>query len=601
MRPMRSLKPVLRIISASVLLTVPAVRPALARIRIAAGGRPAVRIVVAPDATATERFAADELALFLHIVTGATFPVSEDPGRPGGRLLVGPGASAPLAAGLDLSTLAPEEILVRSAGGDLVLAGGSPRGTLYAVYAFLEDVVGCRFWTATASRIPWRPALAVPDLAIRFKPPLEYREPYWYVAFDEAWAARNMANGTRAGGDALRGGRQVYEGFVHTFYALIPPERYFAAHPEWFSEIDGQRTTADAQLCLTNEEMRRELVKNLKERLRAHPEATIASVSQNDCFHPCACPKCRAVDEEEGGPSGTLLRFVNAVADDLKDEFPNVAVDTLAYQYTRKPPKLVRPRPNVIVRLCSIECGFGKPLDDPANKTFFEDLVNWSKIAGRLYVWDYTTNFSHYVQPHPNYGVLAPNIRLFVGHNVRGVFEQGAYQSWGSEMAELRAWVLARLLWNPSLDEGKLREDFLTGYYGPAAGAMDDYLEGLEAALAKSGDALGCYSPSDARFLSFETLTRSWRVLDRARKRAGRSAEYRRRVLRATLPAAYAVLARWDDLKAEAERAGRAWPWPATRDAFLEWFVDSARAEGITMISEWQTLADWAAKGGSKK
>jgi hypothetical protein len=598
---MRSLKPILRIALASVLLTVLGLLPALAKVRIAAGGRPAVRIVVAADATKTERFAAGELALFLHLVTGAKFPVVDGPGQPGGRLLVGPGAASALGDALDLSKLAPEEILVRSAGDDLVLAGGSPRGTLYAVYAFLEDVVGCRFWTATASRIPWKPSLAVPELSLRFKPPLEYREPYWFVAFDEAWAARNMANGTRAGGDALRGGRQVYEGFVHTFYSLIPPEKYFAAHPEWFSEIGGKRTTTDAQLCLTNEDMRRELVKNLKERLRAHPEATIASVSQNDCFNPCACPKCRAVDEEEGGPSGTLLRFVNAVADDLKDEFPNVAVDTLAYQYTRKPPKLVRPRPNVIVRLCSIECGFGKPLDDPANKAFFDDLADWSKIAGRLYVWDYTTNFSHYVQPHPNYGVLAPNIRLFVAHNVRGIFEQGAYQSWGSEMAELRAWVLARLLWNPSLDEEKLREEFLAGYYGPAAGAMDDYLEALEAALAKSGDALGCYSPSEAKFLSFETLARSWHILDAARRQTGRSAEYARRVLTATLPAAYAVLARWDDLKAEAERTGRKWPWPATREAFLDWFVDAARAEGITMISEWQPFADWVAKGGRRK
>ncbi len=94
----------------------------------------------------------------------------------------------------------------------------------------------------------------------------------------------------------------------------------------------------DAQLCLTNEEMRRELVKNLQERLRANPEATIASVSQNDCFNNCQCPSCRAVDEEEGSPAGSLLRFVNAVAADIEHEFPNVAIDTLAYQYTRKPP-----------------------------------------------------------------------------------------------------------------------------------------------------------------------------------------------------------------------------------------------------------------------
>ena len=575
--------------------------PAWAGVKIAVRGRAAARIVVAPGAPETERFAARELALFLHIVTGATFPVVEDLGPAGGRLLVGLSAARSAASDPAVSALAPEEIVVRTVGGDIVLAGGSPRGTLYAVYTFLEDVVGCRFWTGTASRMPWKPSLSVGSVTLRHKPPLEYREPYWHVAFDEVWAARNKANGTRAGGDALRGGRQVYEGFVHTFYTLIPPAKYFAAHPEWFSEIAGKRTFEDAQLCLTNEEMRLELVKNLKERLRRNPEATIASVSQNDCFGNCTCPKCRAVDGEEGGPSGSLLRFVNSVAADIEPEFPGLAIDTLAYQYTRKPPLLARPRPSVIVRLCSIECSFARPLDDPRNKAFFDDLDGWSKIAGRLYVWDYTTDFSHYVQPHPNYSVLAPNIRLFVSRNVRGIFEQGAYQSWGSEMAELRAWMLAKLLWDPSLDEGRLRRDFLTGYYGPAARPMEDYLEGLEEALAKAGDALGCYSPADAKFLSFDTLARSWRILGSAQGKARRSAEYGRRVRRASLPVAYTVLTRWDALREEAARAGKTWPWAGAREEFLAWFLEAARAENITMISEWQTFSDWASKGGRQK
>jgi Domain of unknown function (DUF4838) len=572
-----------------------------ASVRMAKGGRAAARIVVAADATETERFAAGELALFLHIVTGADFAVGTEAGPAGARLLVGPGAARAVLPADIMDGLAPEEILVRTAGDDVALAGGGPRGTLYAVYTFLEDVVGCRWWTSTASRMPWRPSLAVGNVDIRFKPPLEYREPFWYVAFDPVWAARNKANGTRAGGDEARGGRQAYEGFVHTFYGLIPPEKYFAAHPEWFSEIEGQRTAASAQLCLTNEDMRRELVKNLKEKLRAHPAATIASVSQNDCFGNCTCPRCRAVDEEEGGPAGSLLRFVNAVAADIEAEFPHVAIDTLAYQYTRKPPRLTRPRPNVIVRLCSIECSFARPLDDPANKAFFDDLEGWSRIAGRLYIWDYTTNFSHYVQPHPNLGVLAPNIRLFVGRNVRGVFEQGAYQSWGSEMAELRSWMLAKLLWDPGLDAGRLREEFLEGYYGPAAGPVERYLELLEGAVARSGDPLGCYSPAEAKFLSFETLRRSWALLQTAKKRARRSAEYARRIERVTLPVAYVALTRWDELREEALRSGRAWPWPGSRDGLLTWFLEAAGRQGVTMISEWQPLADWAAKGGRKE
>ncbi len=580
----------------SVLLLLPLALSA--DILIATRGRAAASMVVDSAAGPVERKAAEELAFFLHIVTGADFPVVEKAPAAVSRLLVGEGAARAADPGFRAASLAPEEIVVRSAGRDLILAGGSPRGTIYAVYAFLEDVVGCRWWTGQASFMPRRPTLEIGTTSLRFAPPLEYREPFWFPAFDPAWAARNKANGFTAGGDEERGGRHVYEGFVHTFYSLIPPEKYFKDHPEWFSEIDGVRTANNAQLCLTNEEMRRELVKNLRERLRANPKATIASVSQNDCFNPCTCPLCRAQDEAEGSPSGALLRFVNAVAADIEGEFPNVTIDTLAYQYTRRPPKLARPRPNVIVRLCSIECSFARPLDDARNKDFFEDLKGWSKIADRLFIWDYTTDFAHYVQPHPNLQVLGPNIRLFVENNVRGIFEQGAYQSWGSEMAELRSWVLAKLLWNPRLDPRRLREEFLDGYYGPAAGPVGRYLDLIENAVLSSGDKLGCYSPPDAKFLSLENLSAAWDILEKAGRRLEGAAEYARRLRRAQMPAAYVALVRWDALFKEARDQGRRWPWPATRQQLLDWFLTAARAESVTMISEGQTLEDWAAKGG---
>jgi hypothetical protein len=572
-----------------------------ADVEIARRGKAAAKIVLAAGAGETEKWAADELAFFLHLSTGCAIPVVSDPIPYQNRLLVGEGAARLAGSGFDAKSLQPEEIIVQTEGHDLILAGGSPRGTLYAVYTFLEDAIGCRWWTQAVWNVPRKPSLAVGPISIRYAPPLEYREPFWFVAFDPFWAARNKVNGIKAGGDDRRGGRHVYEGFVHTFYPLIPPDRYFASHPEWFSEIDGKRTFANAQLCLTNEEMRQELVKNLTTRLRDNPSATIASVSQNDCYGPCTCPRCRAVDEEEGSPSGSLLRFVNAVAADIEAEFPHITIDTLAYQYTRKPPRITRPRPNVIIRLCSIECSFSRPLDDPRNKSFLEDLEGWSKIADRLFIWDYTTDFSHYIQPHPNYGVLGPNVRLFVKNNVRGIFEQGAYQSWGSEMAEMRAWILAKLLWNPALDAGRLRQEFLNGYYGPIAGQIFEYLALLERAVLESGDHLGCFSPTDARFLSLETMLDAWDILKKAEVKIAKNAEFVRRIKRVQMPVAYVALVSWDGFLKEAQERGLKWPWAQDRQELLDWFLETARSEGVTMVSEEQTLDDWASKGGKSR
>lgn len=303
---------------------------------------------------------------------------------------------------------------------------------------------------------------------------------------------------------------------MHTFYPLVPPEQHFATHPEWYSEKDGKRYVEGGQLCTTNPQLRDFIVERVRAWLRETPDAAIVSVSQNDWHGACLCDRCRALDQQEGTHAASVLALANYVAEKIAPEFPQVAIDTLAYQYTRKAPKTLRPRPNVIVRLCSIECNFAVPLEHPANQAFAADLRDWSRLSQRLYIWDYTTNFAHYVLPHPNWFSLGPNMRFFHRHGVRGVFEQGAYQSNGAEMAELRAWVLARLLWNPYQDDRKLIKEFLNGYYGPAAARYIWQYMRLMHREARNFN-LTCYTnPLTAPFLRFPVLAKAERLWQQA-------------------------------------------------------------------------------------
>lgn len=557
-------------------------------ITIAEDGQARAVLVIAENAPAPERHAAAELAEFLRQITGADFPLVNQAAPAVRRLLVGVDAAKLAEPAFSIEGIGEEGIIIRTVGDDLILAGGGPRGTLYAVYTFLEDCVGCRWWASQDSTIPKKPTLRFEQLNIRYVPALEYREAFWFDAFDGDWAVRNKCNGHAHRLEEKHGGRHNYEGFVHTFYRLIPPEKYFVDHPEWFSEIDGKRTHENAQLCLTNQQMRAELVKNLKERLRNNPAATIASVSQNDWHGNCQCANCAAVDSEEQSPAGSLLRFVNAVAAEIETDFPRVAIDTLAYQYTRKPPRYVKPRHNVIVRLCSIECSFSKPLTDERNKAFREDIEGWSKIAQRLYVWDYTTDFRHHIMPHPNLRVLGPNVKFFVEHNVKGIFEQGAYTTNGAEMAELRAWVLAKLLWNPALDGQRLIDEFIDGYYGPAGGSIRSYINIMHDAVEQSGDWLGCFSPHTAKFLSFETLRKGWEQLKAAEQAVANEPELRFRVQCAQLPVMYVFIMRWDEMRAQAAASGAAWPMPDSVGQAFEDFMAIARKKNITRLNEWQ-------------
>jgi len=557
-------------------------------ITISKDGRAQAVVVVAADASEPEQYAAKELAQFLGQITGAEFNVADREDEQASCLFVGPDAAKWADGQFSTDGLGAEGIVLKTVGDDLILAGGRPRGTLYAVYTFLEDRLGCRWWSSTESTIPKNPTLTVEKLDVRYVPPLEYRSPFWTDAFDGDWSARNKANGQAHRLEARHGGKHIYEGFVHTFFPLIPPEKYFAEHPEWFSEINGVRKHEHAQLCLTNEQMRQELVKNLKQNLRNNPQATIASVSQNDWHGNCQCANCKAIEEEEGSPAGLMLRFVNAVAEDIEKEFPNVAISTLAYQYTRKPPKITKPRPNVIVQLCSIECSFCKPLADERNKAFRDDIVGWSQISKRLYIWDYTTNFRHYFLPHPNLRVLGPNVKFFADHNVTGIFEQGAYTTMGADMAELRAWVLAKLLWDPSRDGEALVNEFVEGYYGPAAPHIKAYLTITHDAVEASGDWLGCFQETNAKFLSLDTLSQGWSCLQAAEQAVANDPDLRFRVQVAELPALYAFMMRWKNLRETAQSTNAKWPMPDTIQAAFDQFMVIARKKNVTRLNEWQ-------------
>ena len=543
-------------------------------LELATHGKPQLVIINQAGATPAEQTAAHELADYLQQITGAAFPIQDASATnvAAPAIVVGPGAAAATYfPEIDFAKLGPEEFVMRTKGNRLLLAGGRPRGTLYAVEHFLQEQCGVRWWTPWATNIPHHATLRIADLDVREKPVFEYREPFWSAAFDPLWKVRNGANGEHNPIPAELGGCIKYKGFAHTFYQLVPPEKYFAAHPEWFSLINGQRTHENAQLCLSNPELREFVVGRVKEWLRESPDCEIVSLTQNDCFGACQCAHCKAIDDVEGGPSGSMIAFVNYVAEKIAPEFPNVAVDTFAYQYTRHPPKALHPRANVIVRLCSIECNFRAPLDDPSNAAFLADLQGWSAICQRLYVWDYVTDFANYVLPHPNWFVLEPNLKLFAKYNVKGVFEEGAYAGGGSEMAELRSWVLAQLLWNPQQDDRALIQEFLDGYYGKAAAKpIRRYLDLMQE--ASQGFYLACYTRPNAAFRSFKVLAEVERLWQQAEKATAKDADKLRRVQIAHLPVRLAFLRDWVNLRAECKKQNAKWPLSESRKTVADQF-----------------------------
>lgn len=380
---------------------------------------------------------------------------------------------------------------IEIADGDLVIRGSDVRGCLYAVYDLLERFAGVRWYTSWCETVPVMDKFIVPaGTKIVSKPAFEMRQPYWYdMMVHPDFAARLRVNGynhtnlrgvalDHLGGDSYRFGGGLSS--CHTFNKLCDPVKYFDEHPEYFSLVKGKRLKENTQLCLTNPDVLDIVTSNVLERIRRDPTAKFYGVSQNDWYNYCECEKCAAIDKEEGSHAGTMIRFVNAVAERVEREFPGVFIETLAYQYTRKPPAVTKPRKNVVICLCTIELDFSHSIPESSfaeNRMFMDDITRWAKLTDKLYVWDYVTQFSHYSHAFANVYALQGNLRFFRDNSVSMIFEQGQREGYHAGFAELKAWLLAKLMWDPEQDVKPLLDDFFYGYYGDAARPVREYFE----------------------------------------------------------------------------------------------------------------------------
>ncbi len=494
-------------------------------IELSREGKSAYTIVVADDATAPERSAAFELKDYCQRITGAALPIVRESDLAGGdtpRILIGQTkATRSLAADVKWETLGSDGIVMRSSGDTLILAGGRPRGTIYAVDSFLEDVLGVRWWTSDESFVPRKASVSIDPVNVTYTPKLIYRECYY-----------DDSNGTEHGQFAVHlkldghhqeiaaelGGHYKILGWCHTSFNLMPPAKYFKDHPEWYAMAGGKRR-AGSQLCLSSPQMRKELIKNALELVRKNPEAGIISISQNDTVGACECPDCKKILAEEGSESGAWIRLANEAASEIDKEYPNFLVETLAYWYTRTPPKLVRPSDHVLVRLCSIECDFCHPLSHKeTNQAFASDMDGWAKIAPNLFVWNYVTNFGNYLIPHPNMTPFDEDLRWFVDHHVVGVFEQGdATTVKAGDMLPLRCWLLAHLLWKPDADQTALRDEFLNGYFGAAGPSLAKYLD-LINGVSKQPNRFLPTGNNEVPFLTADMVKQANALFDEAKQ-----------------------------------------------------------------------------------
>ena len=494
---------------------------------LAERGVGAVPVVVSAAASPAVKHAASDYVHYVELMTG-TKPVrmTDAAELPARALVIGPTRFSP-SAGPALGTDG-FRLLVKD--GRLFAVGSDVRGALYAVQEVLERFGGVGWYASWREVVPDRKRFEVPDdLDDTQVPAFEMRYTYWADTFGywRVFGSRLRNNGCVKppdyGGCHSRFGGGLRS--CHTFDLLIPYAQYGEAHPEYFALRDGVRYRPKdgrgTQPCLTNPDVFRIVVSNVLERIRKDPTANLYGVSQNDNANYCQCPACAAVDDEEESHAGTVIRFVNAVAAEVEKEFPEAVIETLAYVYSRKPPKKTRVRHNVMPCLCTVECDFLRPFGESrwkSNVAFEDDIRRWSGQTDRLYLWNYCVNFRHYLHAFPNVQAMARNYRFFRDSKVRYFFEQGHEQGLHAEFGELKAWLSAKLMWNPDQPVAPLLRRFFSGYYGPAAKDVERYFSSLYAHANEGNAVAGIYNAPDRVYPDsfLDEADRIWDAAERA-------------------------------------------------------------------------------------
>lgn len=449
-------------------------------------GHSEYRIIIPKKANSYEQTAATILQKYIKKISGCELPIVKDnKGSKQYEILIGlTNRTKDDIIKHKKKTLGEDGYYIFTSDSKLLILGGSGRGVIHGVTGFLEDHLLCRMYSPSVEYIPHKETISLPFIDDTQIPPADIRIVHTEFTKDTMYQYFRKITQIE---DVWNDGN--YHGYyVHTLPRIIPSEKYFKSHPEYFSLVNGERVPW-GQFCLSNPEVLKITIDNLKEQIANHPSIKYWSVSQADNYYQCECDKCKAIDVEEGSPSGAMVRFVNEIA----KAFPDKVITTLAYQYTRKPPLKTKPLDNVMITLCTIELNRSKPIEtDTSSASFCKEIIDWGKITNKIMLWDYETQFANSFGPFPLYNTLQPNIQFFTKNHVMAHFQQ-CNGKHSENFSELKCYLLSKLLWNPNANYNLIINDFMNGYYRDAAPFIHEYFDLLHSECQKAGIVLDIY------------------------------------------------------------------------------------------------------------
>jgi len=484
-------------------------------------GKANAQIVIPVEPSFVEKYAASELQSYFEKISDVQLPIIKegDKLKYSFSLLLGDTKKA-MDTGIQLNEekVGSDGFEIKSLPGNkgLIIRGRYDLGTLFGVYELLERYFDVRWFMPGEEFYPKNTTLEIGKINLVHKPSFAVR----WVGTGE-WALNNRMNSYVKIKDHNVGVEWKW-GF-HTFIKLMPPEKYYEEHPEYFAMVDGKRSITDSrthenQLCTSNPDVIREVANNLIDTLNANPSIDIISLSPNDGGGFCECENCRKLDEPGrdwfAQTSNRLAVFNRDVSALVKKKHPDVLIKVGAYASYLRPPLNpdFRPEDNQIIQVCHLwggchnhplgsnKCVEGKTFIPNErflpNQDFEKILDQWLDLSSHVFVYEYYwINSMHRPDivgtpmPWPLIHAIKSDIPYYRDKGVKGFYTQLSNETF--YRLGLNYYLAVKLAWNADLNVDNLLDDYFEKFYGPSAKPCKDYFMCMEKSMQ---DWNGCAS-----------------------------------------------------------------------------------------------------------
>ena len=284
----------------------------------------------------------------------------------------------------------------------------------------------------------------------------------------------------------------------------LPEAQYKTEHPKWYSD-------QGKQLCYTAHgdeieyrAMLDESMKKIAYSIDRHykkgynPELMkYYTIFMEDNYEVCSCETCSINVEKYGTHAASQLMFMNDLGV-LFEEWVNkpenaiyqaqdIALCMLAYQDFAEPPvkydesrkayvpidEKVKARHNVAVSIADIFIDYQQSFDAPEHDRTKRIMEGWASVSDNIGVWGYASLFKNNMYMYDTFNMFTGETLAYFA----GLGSQSMYIAWlatavHTTYRSLFYYMQAKLLWDTSLDEQELMDNWFRAMYKDAAPIM---------------------------------------------------------------------------------------------------------------------------------